>query len=135
MNPHKLTMFGVQRAHLNWTEIYVCSRKYAQSEKCLTAAQGVAGLIPGTRQNWRDSDDHVKWWTPLQLKPGFHMIVRIVLIVPVVSKYFKTIRTTGAIGSFHMIILIASEARDEGSSAMSLGQTIEFLHMFCKQAT
>ena len=74
MNPHKLTMFGVQRAHLNWTEIHVpvCSRKYAQSEKCLTAGQGVAGLIPGTRQNWRDSDDHVKWWTPLQLKPGFH---------------------------------------------------------------
>ena len=35
------------------------------------------------------------------LKPGFHMIVRIVPITPVVSKYFETIRTTGAIGSFH----------------------------------
>ena len=132
MNPHKLTMFGIQGAHLNWTEIHVRSRKYAQSEKCLTAGQGVAGLIPGTRQNWRDSDDHVKWCTPLQLKPGFHMIVP---IVPVVSKYFETIRTTGAIGSFHMIVSIASKARDAGSSVMSLGQTIEFLHMFCKQAT
>ena len=135
MNPHKLTMFGVQRAHLNWTEIHVCSGKFAQSVKCLIAGQGVAGLIPGTRQNWRDSDDPVKWWTPLQLKPGFHMMVRIIPIVPVVSKYFETIRTTGAIGSFHMIISIASKARDTGSSAMSLGQTIEFLHMFCKQAT
>ena len=63
------------------------------------------------------------------LKPGFHMIVRIVPIAPVVSKYFETIRTTGAIGSFHMIISIASKARDAGSSAMSLGQTIECLRV------
>ena len=69
------------------------------------------------------------------LKPGFHMIVRIVPITPVVSKYFETIRTTGAIDSFHMIVSIASKARDTGSSAMPLGQTIEFLCMFCKQAT
>ena len=69
------------------------------------------------------------------VKPGFHMIVRIVPIVPVVSKYFETIRTTGEIGSFHMIVSIASKARDAGSSAMSLGQTIEFLRVFCKQAT
>ena len=69
------------------------------------------------------------------LKPGFHMIVRIVPITPVVSKYFETIRTTGAIGSFHMIVSIASKARDVGSSVMSLGQTIEFLCVFCKQAT
>ena len=54
------------------------------------------------------------------VKPGFHMIVRIVPIVPVVPKYFETIRTTGAIGSFHMIVSIASKARDAGSSAMSL---------------
>ena len=60
------------------------------------------------------------------------MIVRIVPITPVVSKYFETIRTTGAIGSFHMIVSIASKARDAGSSAMSLGQTIEFLCVFCK---
>ena len=65
-------------------------------------------------------------------KPGYHMIVR---IGPLVSKYFETIRTTGAIGSFHMIVSIASKARDAGSSAMSLGQTIEFLRVFCKQAT
>ena len=69
------------------------------------------------------------------LKPGFHMIVRIIPIAPVVSKYFETIRTTGAIGSFHMIVSIASKARDVGSSAMSLVQTIEFLRVFCKQAT
>ena len=35
------------------------------------------------------------------------MIVPIVAIAPVVSKYFETIRTTGAIGSFHMIVPIA----------------------------
>jgi len=35
-----------------------------------------------------------------------HMIVRIVPIAPVVSKYFETIRTTGAIGSFHMIVAL-----------------------------
>ena len=69
------------------------------------------------------------------LKPGFHMIARIVPIALVVSKYFETIQTTGAIGSFHMIVSIASKARDAGSSAMSLGQTIEFLRVFCKQAT
>ena len=59
----------------------------------------------------------------------------IVLITPVVSKYLETIRTTGAIDSFHMIVWLASKARDTGSSAMSLGQTIEFLRVFCKQAT
>ena len=69
------------------------------------------------------------------LKPGFYVIIRIVPIAPVVSKYFETIQTTGAIGSFHMIVSIASKARDVGSSAMSLGQTIEFLCVFCKQAT
>ena len=54
------------------------------------------------------------------LKPGFHMIVRIVPIAPVVSKYFETIQTTEAIGSFPMIVSIASKARDAGSSAMFL---------------
>ena len=58
------------------------------------------------------------------LKAGFHMIVRIVPITPVVSKTFETIRTTGMIGSFHIIISIASKTRDTGSSAMSLGQKI-----------
>ena len=67
------------------------------------------------------------------LKPGFHVIVRIVPIAPVVSKYFETIRTTGAIGSFQMIVSIASKERDAGSSAMSLGQTIEFLRVFCNK--
>ena len=63
------------------------------------------------------------------------MIVLFVPIAPVVSKYFETIRTTGAIGSFHMIVSIASKVRDAGSSTVSLGQTIEFLRVFCKQAT
>ena len=62
------------------------------------------------------------------------MIVRIVPIAPAILKYFDTIRTTGAIGSFHMIVSIALKARDLGSLAMSLGQTIEFLSTFCKQA-
>ena len=66
------------------------------------------------------------------IKPGFHMIV---LIAPVVSKNFKMIQTTGTIGGFLVIAqVIASTARDTGSSAMSLGQTKEFLHGFCKQA-
>ena len=69
------------------------------------------------------------------LKPGFHMIVQIVPIAPVVSKYFETIQTIGVIGSFHMIVSIALKARDVGSLAMSLGQTIEFLSTFCKQDT
>ena len=56
------------------------------------------------------------------------MIVRIVPITPAVLKYFDTIRTTGAIGSFHMIVSIASKASDAGSSAMALGQT-EFLRV------
>ena len=34
-------------------------------------------------------------------------------------------RTTGAIGSFHMIVSMASKAREAGSSAMSLGQTVD----------
>ena len=68
------------------------------------------------------------------LKPGFHMILWIVLITPVVSKNFEMIKTTGMIGSFNIIRSIASKTRDEVSSAMSLGQTMEFLRMFCKQA-
>ena len=59
----------------------------------------------------------------------------IVPIAPVVSKYFETIRTTGEIDSFHMIVSNASKARDAGLSVMSLGQTIEFLRVFCTQAT
>ena len=62
------------------------------------------------------------------------MILWIVLITPVVSKNFEMIETTGMIGSFNIICLIASKTRDEVSSAMSLGQTVEFLRMFCKQA-
>ena len=50
------------------------------------------------------------------------------------SRKFEAIRTTGTIGSFHMIVLIASKARDAGSSAMSLGEIIEYLCVFRKQA-
>ena len=63
------------------------------------------------------------------------MIVRIVPIAPVVSKYFETIRTTEVNGSFHLIVSIASKARDAGSSAMSLGFDNRILRVFCKQAT
>ena len=40
------------------------------------------------------------------------MIVRIVPIVPVVSKKFETIGTTEAIAGFHMIVSIASKTED-----------------------
>ena len=62
------------------------------------------------------------------------MILRVVLIAPVVSKNFEMIETTGMIGSFNVILSIASKSRDVGSSVMSLGQTTEFLRMFSKQA-
>ena len=68
------------------------------------------------------------------LKPGVHIIVQIVPITPVVSKNFETIRMTGTICGFHLIVSIASTTKDAGSSAMSLGQTIEFLRVFYKQA-
>ena len=68
-------------------------------------------------------------------KPAFHMIIRIVPIALAVSKNFDTILTTGTIGSFHVIVSIASKPRDTGSSAMSLSETIiEFLRVFRKQA-
>ena len=57
----------------------------------------------------------------------------IVPIAPVVSKYFETIRRTETIASFNMIFSIASKARDAGSSAMSLGQTIEFCACFANK--
>ena len=62
------------------------------------------------------------------------MIVQIVPMALVVSKNFETIRTTGTIGSFHMIVSIASRARGAGSSSMSLGETEEFFRVFRKQA-
>ena len=59
----------------------------------------------------------------------------IIPITPVVSKNFEMIRTTRAIGGFHVIDwVIASTTRDTGSSVMSLGQTVEFLRGFHKQA-
>ena len=67
----------------------------------------------------------------LDFKPGFRMIVPIALVV---SKNFETIRTTGTIGSFHMIVSIASKTRGAWSSAKFLGRTVEFLRVFRKQA-
>ena len=58
-----------------------------------------------------------------RVKPGFHMIVR---IVPVVSKNFETIGTTETIAGFRMIVSIASNTEDMRSSAMFLGPTTEF---------
>ena len=84
------------------------------------------------RTNAANIDKSVRF---LALKPGFHMIVQVVPIAPVVSKYFETTRTTGAIGSFHMIFSIASKARDAGSLAMSLRQTIETLSLFVSWRT
>ena len=60
------------------------------------------------------------------VKPGFHMIVRIIPIVPVVSKNFETIGTTETIAGFHTIVSIASKTEDARSSAMFLVPTTEF---------
>ena len=65
-------------------------------------------------------------------KPGFHMIVRVVPIASAVSQNFETIRTSGTISSFHVIVSIESKPR-HGVSAMSLGETIEFLCAFRKK--
>ena len=70
----------------------------------------------------------------LDFKPGFHMIVPIVPIALVVSNNFESLRTTRTIGSFHMIVSIASKARGAWSTAKFLGQTVEFLRVFSKQA-
>ena len=70
---------------------------------------GHQGQDGGPGGNAPDSRVHVGF-----LKPGFHMIVPIVPIAPIVSKYFETIRTTGAIGSFHMIVSIASRQETRG---------------------
>ena len=58
-----------------------------------------------------------------RLKPGFHVIVR---IVPVVSKNFETIGTTETIAGFHMIVSIPSNTEDARSLAMFLSPTTEF---------
>ena len=80
-------------------------------------------------------DNSIKWRLILpdesifklrSLKPGFHMIVRIVRIVPVVSKNFDTIGTTETIAGFHMIVSIPSNTEDARSSAIFLGPTTEF---------
>ena len=70
----------------------------------------------------------------LDFKPGFHMIIPIVPIALVVSKNLETIQMTGMIGSFHMIVSIATKTRGAWSSAKSLGRTVEFLRVFSKQA-
>ena len=59
----------------------------------------------------------------------------IIPITPVVSKNFEMIWTAGTIAGFNVIDwLIASVTRDTGSSVMSLGQTVEFLRGFPKEA-
>ena len=70
----------------------------------------------------------------LDFKPGFHKIIPIVPISLVVSKNFETIRMTGTIASFHMIVSIASKTSDAWSSAKFLGRTVAFLRVFSKQA-
>ena len=56
------------------------------------------------------------------------MIVRIVLIA-----HLGTIRTTGTVGGFGIIVSIASKTRDAESSVMFLGMTTEVLHVRRKQ--
>ena len=71
-----------------------------------SGGDGHQGQDGGPGGNAPDSRVHVG-----SLKPGFHMIVP---IAPIVSKYFETIWTTGAIGSFHMIVSIASRQETRG---------------------
>ena len=56
---------------------------------------------------------NVSWVSSIfhTLKPGFHMIVRITLVV---SKYFETMRKTGVIGSFHMIVSTPQRQETQG---------------------
>ena len=61
------------------------------------------------------------------------MIIRIVPIVPVVSKNFERIGTTETIAGFHKIVSIASKTEDTRSSAMFLGPTTEFWRDIRKQ--
>ena len=61
------------------------------------------------------------------------MIVRIVLIALVESKNLGTIRTTGTVGGFGIIVSIASKTRDADSSVMFLGMTTDVLHVRRKQ--
>ena len=60
-----------------------------------------------------------------KLKPGYHMIVPIALVV---SKNLEMIWVTG---SFHIIVLTTLKTRDVGLSAIPLGETIEILCVFC----
>ena len=66
--------------------------------------------------------------SPAELKPGFHMMVRITPIATVVSRRSGRLRRS--------VVLIwssrspQSKAKDAGSSAMSLGETIEFIACF-----
>ena len=71
----------------------------------------------------------------VELKPGFHMIVRIVPMATVVSKYLETIRRAETIASFDMIVSIASiKGKRRGFVSDVSGETIEFYRMFGKQA-
>jgi len=58
----------------------------------------------------------------------------IVLIAPVESKKLGTIRTTGTVVGFDIIVSIASKTRDAQLSVMFLGMTTEVLHVRPKQA-
>ena len=62
------------------------------------------------------------------------MIVRIALIALVESKNLGTIRTTGTVGGFGIIVSIASKTRDAETSVMILGMTTQVLHVRRKQA-
>lgn len=67
-------------------------------------------LYPFSTDPFADLASRQKLYESL-LKPGFHMIVRIVPIVPVVSQNFKTIGTTETIAGFHTIVSIASKTQ------------------------
>ena len=113
----------VNDLYIHWATIYILSWTTKKHQKILSRLlhsklKKIQGLFKDLHRNLRT----------FQGKMEFKDFSR--LCKPVVSKYFETIRTTGAIGSFQMIVSIASKERDAGSSAMSLGQTIEFVHVF-----
>ena len=60
-----------------------------------------------------------------KLKPGYHMIVPIALVVS------KNLEMIWATSSSHIIVLTTLKTRDVGLSAIPLGETIEILCVFC----
>ena len=127
VNPVKVLLLNKCRMnHLTnrfQVAVHLFSNRSQMTSKCgkLEQKSGTGGAAECV------TDVLTTFWLPLwSIKPGFHMIVRIIPTVPVVSKNFETIGTTEMIADFHMIVSITSNTEDVRSSAMFLGLTTEF---------